>query len=513
MKKNPLFYTRSNANKGKIGRAKRMLALSLMCLFSIVFISALSISNPTSASGVVKTCGVSIASLAFLPFAAKVKGTKAINGVDESDADFLARKDAPETEQAFAMRFMKHSIEDAIKKANDEWKTQLTSLQEKLAAIKPGEDLTQIKEEMRKQGLTIESLKEVSVVGDRSIKKGSIAETLAKSKDKIDSFLSGKTGGTLSIEHKAGASSTSTDITSRDYIAAWHEPNVVGQIPVRVPFIRELFRNQMTESEFIRYTDQNTVVRDAKNVALCAASTHTTKATWITRAIQISKVRDYTDVCKDMMDDYLFVQGEVERLLDSSVKLKIDDQLLNGTGTHPELNSLSSNASTWAANIAGTKDWSLAIKLPNLIDLIAISRSQVQQLGQMNAFQPNYVFINPGDYELMMHIKNTQGDSVRPYLGMFVDNGGNIYINGMRIIANPNITVNTFWIGDFTKGTVYAKPGVGIEMSYENNANFETETVTVKAYERLNLLIRNTEKNAFMKCTSISAALTAITAP
>jgi HK97 family phage major capsid protein len=229
--------------------------------------------------------------------------------------------------------------------------------------------------------------------------------------------------------------------------------------------------------------------------------------------MQITKIRDYVDVCLDMMNDYSFVEGEIRNLINSSVQLKIDDQFLNGTGTHPETNSLSSISSAWAVNIAGTKDWTSQVTLANLVDLIIVIQSQIQELGAMNKFMPNYVLMNPGDWASLMLIKNIQGDSIKYYPGLYVDAAGNIRINGMLVIPNPNVTVNTLWVGDFSKGTVYNIPGVGIELSYENSTNFETETVTVKAYERLNLLVRTVDTNAFMKVSDINAALALINKP
>ena len=66
------------------------------------------------------------------------------------------------------------------------------------------------------------------------------------------------------------------------------------------------------------------------------------------------------------------------------------------------------------------------------------------------------------------------------------------------------------YILDSTKGTVFQRKGVTVEMSFENSDNFERELVTVKAYERLNLRVRNNDANAFMHIADISAAITAI---
>jgi hypothetical protein len=83
----------------------------------------------------------------------------------------------------------------------------------------------------------------------------------------------------------------------------------------------------------------------------------------------------------------------------------------------------------------------------------------------------------------------------------------------MLLVPNSLVPQNEFYIGDFTKGTVYARPGVGVEFSFENRENFETETVTVKVYERLNLLVRNVDTNAFMRCDDIEQGILDITYP
>ena len=78
---------------------------------------------------------------------------------------------------------------------------------------------------------------------------------------------------------------------------------------------------------------------------------------------------------------------------------------------------------------------------------------------------------------------------------------------------NQLVPINEMYIMDSTKGTVYSRRGVTVEFGFENNDNFEKELVTVKAYERLNMRVRNVDANAFMHVPSISAGITAITKP
>jgi hypothetical protein len=54
------------------------------------------------------------------------------------------------------------------------------------------------------------------------------------------------------------------------------------------------------------------------------------------------------------------------------------------------------------------------------------------------------------------------------------------------------------------------RKGVGLEMAYNNKDQFEYEVATMKGYLRMNLLIRNVDANAFMKCSDVQAAITAL---
>jgi len=102
--------------------------------------------------------------------------------------------------------------------------------------------------------------------------------------------------------------------------------------PVRAPRILDLFRRQPTSTEYVKYREENVVTRDASVVVACATSTSTTKKTWQMRTVQIQKIRDFVDVCIDMIEDYAFVSAEVEQLLNESIKLKEEAEILLGSG-------------------------------------------------------------------------------------------------------------------------------------------------------------------------------------
>jgi hypothetical protein len=326
-----------------------------------------------------------------------------------------------------------------------------------------------------------------------------VLKGLKENSDRLKEVLK-EGAGTVKLEIKA--SQSAADINSgTDY--AYGEPGV-GQIATRQALMKSLFPVQGISTEYLKYNDQETIVRDAKNVAGCAASTHNSKVTWQVRTLQISKVRDFVDVCVDMMEDYDFVEGEIRSLVDTDVALKVDQQLLLGTGVYPELNSVDAVSSTFGAG-----SYALAIQDATLIDLIKVGAAQISDFGQNNKFMANTVLLNPVDATQMQLLKNADGNYMVP--NWITSDGVNI--GAMRVIANQLVPVNEAYIFDSSKGTIFQRRGATVELAFENRENFEKELVTVKAYERLNFRVRNVDANAFLHIPSITAAVAAILKP
>lgn len=365
-------------------------------------------------------------------------------------------------------------------------------------------------DEVNANGLRLKQISEG--VKNFSADELSIGSALKGRAEELKKFLDTKSGKFEMIVEKA--SQSAADITNGTDFAQMLPG--VGQIPHQRTYIKDRVRVVPTNTEYIKYLDQETVVRDAKNVAGCGVSTHTTKLTWQTRTLQQKKVRDFVNVCIDMMEDYDFVEAEIRNLIDSSVQLKVDSDLLSGDGTGANIAGIDSYAATFSAASAGA-DYSTAVTAPTIIDLIMVVSAQIKAFGDENAWMGDTCYLNPRDLTLLKLLKDVdenyiKGNTIAPRVVQ--NSNGMLVVDGMvELIGNPNVTANEMYVFDSTRATIYQKKQSVVEFSFENNDNFETETVTVKAYERLNLLIRNVDANSVIHVPSISAAITAITAP
>jgi hypothetical protein len=340
--------------------------------------------------------------------------------------------------------------------------------------------------------------------GQGKEEKDSVLKALKDNDEDIKSFLEKKTGN-LSITVKADQGAG--DIADRDNYAL-HLAGT-GMKPFRRFSVSDLFRRTPVNKEYVKYREENTVTRDAKVVVACAASTHNTKKTWIERTVQVTKIRDFVDICVDMMDDYDFVGAEIRQLVEQSLKSKEESEILAGTGTNPtDILSIDTIASEFdAANVLAP--YTGAFQAPTIGDLTSAMKAQIYTFGQQNAWQADTVIMNYNDMIKFLHAKDVDNNYLFP---TFVF-GSTDTINGMKIVTSPLVAPNTLYVLDSTKGQILDRKAMTIEMSYENSSNFETETVTVKAVERVQFHVPIIARDAFMKCTDIAAAITAITKP
>lgn len=423
-----------------------------------------------------------------------------------------------EQKQEYMRKWMDHRT----KALEDKLQPALDAINEKLSKGAKPEEVKAEKEELEtKMNNMIADLKILSLkvhgISDTSGKGGkpadSIKAALVAKSDLIKKMKSEKSSGSFTIEVDiTKATQGAGDIDSGTDFAMMMPG--IGRIPHRRTYIKDRIRIIPTNTEYIKYLDQETVVRNAKNVAACGTTTHNTKLTWKVRTVQQQKVRDFVHICLDMMDDYDFVQGEIRNLLDTSLQLKIDNDLLLADGIAPNPNSIDAVASTFSASASGANYFG-TVQSAQLIDLITVCAAQISAFGAENSWRADTVYLNPRDYTLMKLLKDQEDNYIRgntnwPRLvGM---SNGNLLLDGIiEIIANPNVPANEFYIFDSTRAAIVQSKTVVIEFSYENRDNFETETVTAKGYERLNLWIRNVDANAFMRVDDIEAALVSIT--
>lgn len=284
----------------------------------------------------------------------------------------------------------------------------------------------------------------------------------------------------------------------------------VTDAPVRRPRVRSLFSTIPIQTEFYKYVEQATVIRDAQNVAKCAAVVSTTKETLIVRDMHTKVVKDMIDFCRLFISDYPFMQSRINKLLNESVALQEDQQLLLGTGLGEETFSIDSYSSEFsAANPVCVL--TAKIQDASMVDLILGMRTQIEILGEQEAFMPNCVLVNLCDWFLGVESRKDLNNN---YLDSRVTViNGVPYIAGMMVIPLQNVVANSLYVMDATKAEVLDRMTFEVEIAFQNKDNWEKEIATIKGLTRINLWSPVNWQNAFMKCTDITTAVAAILKP
>ena len=192
----------------------------------------------------------------------------------------------------------------------------------------------------------------------------------------------------------------------------------------------------------------------------------------------------------------------------NSVLFLLDKQILLGSGTGEELNSIDSYSSEFSATNSDAPIGA-TIKDANLVDLIGAMQTQIFVLGKENGYNPDTVVVNVLDWFTLV---NSYKDADNNYMDYrIVTINGVPTVNGMRVVTSPEVAPGTCYVFDSSKGEMLVNQSFQSSIAYENDTDWENDLVAMKASVRANLLVEANNQNAFMKCSDIATGIAAIT--
>lgn len=312
--------------------------------------------------------------------------------------------------------------------------------------------------------------------------------------EKFESIKNIANGQRGSVEIKALTNRASISGNTRAYVLP-----EIGQLGVKARALYDVLpkitlSNRANDNGIIKYHDwdEATTARAAAVVAEGGTFAEST-ATFIERTMPIRKIGDTLPVTEEFGEDAASAAAELERFLDVNVNTKIDDQIINGDGTGQNLTGLLTSAPDYtpvASGIAGA----------NIKDLVRKMRTAIIK-GRGSKYNPDIVVMNSDTFD-------------RYYLAKDLDNNYlfdpvNGTIAGLFVVEDNNMPDNQLVVGDRRFATIYEKSGVEISEAMVN-AQFVSDTKTIKARKRLAMLIRVVDRTGFLHCTNVTTALTTL---
>lgn len=287
----------------------------------------------------------------------------------------------------------------------------------------------------------------------------------------------------------------------------------VSKEAVRTPMIAELFRTINVPNGSggkIKYIEQDVVTRGADFIPYCA-DFPVSDITFDTVEEPIAKIADSIVVCNDDLEDYDFLEREVIELMQENIPLKLDEGLLLGTGVAPQMNSINLASQLWTvAPATPIANWALAVQDANIFDLMRSAVYQIRlSLQTDKRYNVNTILINPSDMGLLKSAKDANGQPFIPYFMV----GGNIVIEGATVKEDIIVPVNEMYAFDSTKGDIYISRAMRIDFATQHEGLFLEDKVAWRASSKAQFIVKNQNKNAFLKVADIAASIAAITKP
>lgn len=190
-----------------------------------------------------------------------------------------------------------------------------------------------------------------------------------------------------------------------------------------------------------------------------------------------------------MTDEMLQDQSQVKAWLDNrgvfGVNRKVQQQLLNGNGTLPQLRGLNQRTGYQTIVVTGSIG----------LDTGAWATGMLQQITNIrtNGFtEPNAILVNPLDWAVVQDLKDKNGQYLNggPWGRSYGNNAPNVTsFWGLPLVSTLDQPQGTALIGNFQDAMVWNKQGITVEQTNSNEDDFNNNLVSVRVERRLGLAV------------------------
>jgi HK97 family phage major capsid protein/HK97 family phage prohead protease len=268
-------------------------------------------------------------------------------------------------------------------------------------------------------------------------------------------------------------------------------PGIVD-IGIQQPTVADLFMQAQTNQPTVRYMKETSYTNAADMVL---EGDDKPEATFVLEEVDaaVRKAAVFTKVTDESFEDFQQLRPYIDQRLAMMLRTKIDDQLLNGTGTAPQIAGLLGTSGVQTAEMASNTALEFAKALMNAI-------TKVRSVG---FFEPDAVVMHPNDYEkLRLALDgNNQfygGGFFQGQYGTGYTDPGKIW--GLRVVqttaiselnlATPGASNKGPIVGAFNLGgAVFYRNGLSVESTNTDQDDFIMNLTTIRVEQRLALAI------------------------
>jgi HK97 family phage major capsid protein len=237
--------------------------------------------------------------------------------------------------------------------------------------------------------------------------------------------------------------------------------------------IRDLIATGTTNSSSVTYIYES-AIGDSTDITAEGQEYMQSDVTLAVGTATVRKITSYIIASDELMEDVPGFSSYIMARLPEKLKTKENTQLLRGSGAGINISGIVTNATAYSDNLADSTI--------TRVDVLVDALRQVKD----DEYMPTAILLHPADAVKLKLSKTSTGDYTMPWIYQ----NGQITLDGVPVYESTAMVAGTFLVGDFRLGAqVFDRKQASIEISYENEANFVTGMVTVRASERLALAV------------------------
>jgi HK97 family phage major capsid protein len=249
----------------------------------------------------------------------------------------------------------------------------------------------------------------------------------------------------------------------------------------RVFTIEDLLTSIPTSSNAIDWVRENVFTNAAAETAEGVAKPQSS-ITFSPGTMPVSTVAHWIKITKQLAMDNAALAAYINRRMIYGVNLRVENQLVSGNGTAPNINGLTNSGNFTPHGYTSASLTALGLSPTNRFDLIG----KMMGDAALADFPADVVILNTADWWTMRLTKDGQG---RYLLG---DPGSSVApaLFGRPVVASNAMTADNVWVGSLSQAsTLHNREGVTIALSDADENNFQLNLVTVRAERRLALTV------------------------
>jgi HK97 family phage major capsid protein len=269
------------------------------------------------------------------------------------------------------------------------------------------------------------------------------------------------------------ATLTTADTSAGDFIQPSYLPGVV-ELRYKPLRVRDLIAPGQTDSPIIKYVKETTFTNAAAMVAEGGTKPESTIIYDIVTD-EVEKCAHWIPVTEEALEDIPRMRSMIDARLRFGLQLVVDDQLLNGDGTSPNISGILDRVGLATAVPLG------ANTIPDAVHV------QITAISTTAWMPPDGIVMHPNDWAEVARMKDANGQYYGS--GPFVASQTPT-LWGLPVAVTPTIAEGTALVGAFqTASQWFSKGGVRLDASNSHSDFFIKNLVAVRCEERLALAV------------------------